>query len=241
MTLASDIITRAYREGNIIPLVATPSTNQQNEALPLLNEQLLSAIGNEVGNDVADLNIGGLYDQSIYCATWVPADVRLILNLSGAQTFKLHPEPYDGMRLGFVDAGNNLATYNLTLNGNGRNIEGSPTVTLSTNGDSRHWIYRADTANWQKLTSLAASDTIPFPTHFDSFWTTRLAMRLNPRYGQSVSQETLAELKRIESQIKARYRKPRPYQEMPVGLVGERRSAYGLSINDFNGGRAWRW
>lgn len=237
MTLASDIITRAYRETNLIPAVSTPTTTQQNEALPLLNEQFLGALGFEVGDDLADINIGGTYDQSAYCATWVPANVRLVLNQTGARTLSLHPFPYEGQRLAIADAAGNLATYNLILSGNGRQIEGAATVTLSTNGDARQWLYRADTANWVKMTALIAGDTIPFPQEFDSFFATRLAMRLSPRYAQGITRETLTELGRIESKMRARYRKPRPPQDMPRGLLNQRTNAYGLSINDFNAGR----
>jgi hypothetical protein len=242
MTLASDIILRAHRESNLIPLVAVPNANQTAEALPLLNEQFLGALGFEAGNDLSDLNIGGQFDQSAYCAQWVPANARLVLNLVGATTLKLYPQPYEGQRLAVADAANNLAANNLTLDANGRRIEGGATVVLNVNGDARQWLYRADTANWVKITALAAGDTMPLPQEFDSFFTTRLAMRLNPRYGQSLSQATVAELARIEGKLRARYRKPRPVHDMgTLGLIGQRRGAFGLSQGDFNAGRSWRW
>lgn len=238
MTLASDIITRAFRETNLLPLTGTVTSAQQTEALPLLNGQLLQAVGFEAGEDLADLNIGGTYDQSAYCSTWIPANVRLILNLGGAATYKLHPLPYEGQRLAIADAAGNLGTYNLTLTGNGRKIEGAASLVLSTNGDARQWLYRADTANWVKITELVASDTMPFPVEFDSFFVTRLALRLNPRYYQSLTKETAAELERIERKLRTRYRKPRPIQDMPLGLLGER-GGYG-TIADFNAGNSWR-
>lgn len=242
MTLASDIITRAHRESNLIPLVGTPNANQQTEALPLLNEQLLAAIGFEAGVDIGDLNIGGEFDQSSYCSQWVPADARLVLNLGGATNYKLDPQPYDGQRLAVADAASNLATYNLTLSGNGRKIEGAASITLNVNGDTRQWLYRADTANWVKINALVAADAMPLPQEFDSFFVTRLAMRINPRYGQSLGQATLTELTNIERKLRARYRKPRPVQDSgSLGLLGQRRGQFGLSQADFNAGRSWRW
>ena len=240
MALASDIIQRAYREGNIIPLNATPNADQVSEALPLLNEQFLAALGFEAGEELSDLNIGGQFDQSAWCSTYVPANARLILNLGGALSFNLEPWPYEGQRLAIADAGDNLATYNLTLNGNGRLIEGSSSLVLSTSGDTRQWLYRADTANWVKMTALASGDAMPFPQEFDSFFTTRLAMRLNPRYGQTLSPATVAELSKIEGKLRARYRKPRPVQDMPRGLLNGRRGAFGLTQADFNAGRTFR-
>lgn len=241
MTLASDIITRAYRETNLIPLVATPNANQQAEALTLLNGQLLAALGFEAGDDLSDLNIGGQFDQSSICSQWVPENARLVLNLTGALTLELHPQPYDGQRLAIADAGANLATYNLTLNGNGRQVEGVANLVLNVNGDARQWLYRADIANWVKVVTLAATDSMPFPAEFDSFFITRLALRLNPRYGQSLSQESGNELTRAETKLRARYRKPQRVQDKgSLGLLGSRRGAFGLGQADFNAGRTWR-
>lgn len=241
MTLASDTITRAYRETNLIPLVGVPNANQVTEALTLLNGQFLASIGHEVGAELADLNYGGAFDESSCCSQWVPANARLVLNLAGATTLKLHPQPYEGQRLAIVDAASNLDTANLTLNGNGRLIEGAQSLVLNTKGDNRQWLYRADIANWVKITALLATDTMPFPQEFDSFFITRLAMRLNPRYGQSLAQETVKELQAIEAKLQARYRKPANVNDPgALGLMGQRRSGFGLAQSDFNAGRTGR-
>jgi hypothetical protein len=240
MTTASSIITAAFRKSNLIAKVSTLDATELAEGLALLNPILLSAVGFEAGEDLADLNIGGTYDQSAYCSTWIPANVRLILNQSGARTLNLHPSPYEGQRLAIADAAGNLATYNLTLSGNGRTIEGATSLILSTNGDSRQWLYRADTANWVKMTSLATSDSMPFPVEFDTYFITRLAIELNPQYGGETAKETLDAMQRIERKLRARYRKPRPVQDMPAGLLNGNSSAFGLGINDFNAGRTFR-
>ena len=237
MTLASAIITRAYRRTNIIPLVATPSTAQQTEALDMLNPIILSTIGYEAGQELRDLNIGGDYDQSQSVATWVPENSRLILNLSSAETLNLDPQPYEGQRLAFADAGNNLATYNLTLDGNGRTIEGSATLTLSTDGGTRQWLYRADTANWVKINTLAASDEMPLPGEFDPYFVAMLAMELNPSYGLGMTAESQAVLSRTRAQIQARYRKPMRRNEPMLGLLHQRRGYYSETSTAFNFGR----
>jgi hypothetical protein len=244
MTLASDIISAAYRESNIVPLGVSPTTVQTTEALDRLNNVLLSTLGNEVGDGLNDINIGGDNDQSDWCSPYVPDDTRLVFNLSAATALVLDPSPYEGQRLSFVDAGGNLATHNVTLDGNGRNVEGGATLTLITNGDSRNWLYRADTGNWVKLVVLADSDTMPLPQEFDDYFVTMLAMRMNPRYGQNTTQETVEALKRMRSQIRSRYhnyKQIRPDLNTRGYLTDPFGSYYSTNLNDFNVGRPFSW
>ena len=243
MTLVSEIIKAAYRESNLIPLGADPSSNQSTEALDRLNPLVLSTVGREAGDDLEDLNIDGDYDQESLLNTWLPANVRLLLNLDEAKSYDLDPYPAEGQRLAFVDVAGNLATYNVVLDGNGRNIEGSSTVTLSTNSDARHWLYRADTGNWVKISSLLTSDEMPFPVDFDDYFVIMLAARLNPRYGQSLSAETVKMLTRARSHLQSRYNKRRevesdaPYRE----LSGNKRTSYSFSGDNFAKGRPYPW
>jgi hypothetical protein len=243
MTTASSIITDAYRESNLIPMGNTPNTNQQTEALGRLNTILLSLIGYEVGEPVEDVNIGGTYDQSWDTSYYVPSNVRLILNLSSATTLKLHPQPFDGQRLVAVDAANNLGTHSLTLDGNGRQIEGAATLTLNTNGDTRQWIYHSESGNWVKVTTLLYTDTMPYPAEFDDFFITTLAMRLNPRYGQALQPETVEAMKRARGQLRARYHawKQISPDYSGRGLMAD--TTYGVDTNltDFNLGRPFPW
>jgi hypothetical protein len=241
LTLVSTIIQNAFRETNIVPVGQNPTTNQQSEALDRLNAIVLSTIGNEVGDDFTDLNIGGNYDQSTYTTTWVPDNARLIFNLNAATTFNLDPNPYEGQRLAFVDVGNNLASHSVTLNGNGRLIEGASSLTLSTNGDSRQWFYRADTGTWTKVNSLLTSDQMPFPQEFDDYFVTTLAMRLQPRYSQQLPSETLETLKRSRDQIRARYHNYKQVQSdlTTFGWLSDPRNWNGYYTNptEFNTGK----
>lgn len=240
MATALEVITAAYRESNLLGINASPSTAQQTEGLTLLNSVLLASVGFEVGEELTDLNVGGTYDDSQAIAEFVPENARLVLNLASARSFKLHPRPYEGQRLAVADAGNNLATYNLTLDGYGRLIEGAATLALSTDGEARQWIYRADLGDWKRLTSLALADSLPFPIEFDDYFRILLAMRLNPRYGQELQQGSAMWLNTISTQFEARYRRPRPTQDWGTpGLLGQRGRAYGGSSATFSRGRAW--
>lgn len=224
MTLASEAIDRAYREVNLTMAGASASTTQQTDALTLLNTILAGTLGFAAGEELRDLNIGGEYDQSWLLTDYIPENARLVLNLGTARSLDLHPHPYDGQRVAVADAGANLATYNLTLDGNGRRIETAATVTLSTSSLSRQWFYRADLGNWQRLDGLEADDDLPFPTEFDDYFVILLAMRLSPRHGRELAQSSAVWLGSMTTQLEARYRRPRPVQDWgSLGLLEQSR------------------
>lgn len=241
MTTASSIITDAYREAQIVPITGTPTALEIVEALGRLNNLILSTIGNEAGNDFFDLIIGGTYDQSSCCSPWIPEDTRLVLNLTGTKTLYLHPDPTNGTRFSIVDNARNLATYNLVLNGNGRRIEDSNTLTLNTNGAASQWMYRSDLGNWVKILSLVALDGMPFPAEFDDYFITTLAMRLAPRNSVEIQPATIEALKRSRSQLRARYNKPRQMRsdvDTNNGLA-IRTGINFTGIDNFNTGKPW--
>jgi hypothetical protein len=219
MTLVSSIIRDAYRETNLIPLVSDPNATQITEALGRLNPLILDTVGFEAGDELKGLNYGGEFDQSSYIDQWLPDDIRLVLNLTTATSVDADPFPYEGQRLAIVDVGSNLATFNLTINGNGHLIEAATSVVLNTDDLARQWMYRADTANWVRIASLATSDEMPFPTEFDDYFIIMLASRLNPRYGQALAPETVRMLSRTRNMLRARYRCRKTYAPTDPGLV----------------------
>lgn len=241
MTTVSSIIQSAYRESNIIVIGATPTTDEIAEALDRFNAILLSTVGNEAGDGLDDLNIGGTYDRSSYCSSWVPDNARLMLNLSAAKTLNLDPDPYEGQRISIVDVAGNLATRNLILNGNGRLIEGATSLTLNTNSMTRQWLYRSDTGNWVKIAALVEGDTMPFPIEFDDFFIVTLALRLNPRHSATIGQESIEALKRYRSQLRGRYHN---YKQIKSdldtrGYSSDPRTSGFLNTDEFNTGRPW--
>jgi hypothetical protein len=238
MATAAEIIQRAYRESNLIAIGSTPTAAEQTEGLSLLNSLIQSTIGSEVGLPLTDLNVGGTYDQTAFCSPWIPENVRLILNLTGPLTFKLDPMPYDGQRFAIVDSANTLDTCNLTLDGNGRTLELDATELFNTEGLVAEFMYRADQANWVRVTDLVATDDMPFPTEYDDYFIVMLAVRLNPRHSRNLTPESQMALQRQRSQIQARYRKPRtPNDPGSLGLLHQRRGPFGESTAAFNSGR----
>lgn len=237
MTLVSSIIASAYRESNLTGVGRALTSGQETEALSLLDGLLPATIGNEAGQELADLNIGGQYDNLYW--DYLPENARLVLNLSGGRTLKLCPLPYDGQRLAAVDAAGSLSGSPLTLDGNGRKIEGAATLVLDTDGETREWFYRADLGDWVRINNLALVDEFPLPRTFDDYFSILLAMRLNPRHGRELAQSSASWLQSMANRLEARYRRPRPIQDSgSLGLLGQRRN-YGYGYGPRTGWLGW--
>lgn len=227
MTTIRQIVTDAFREANIVGTGETPEADEFDEAVRRLQNLYKSLFGYELGEPL--LNIGyGLegVDTPSYAdeysseidSLYIPINVRLVFNIDAAASLKLHPNPRDGARLGIIDNQGNFATNNVTLDGNGRQIELASTVTLNTDSLNREWFYRADLGNWARVTDLDADAESPLPSEFDDFLITLLAFRINPRYAAGTSPEMTEVLKRARSQFRARYRQ-RMEMESELGLT----------------------
>jgi hypothetical protein len=242
MATALVILEDAHRESNITPMGATLNATQITESLRRLKALIASALGDDIGHPLEDWPVGvANYDDSM--SGWSSADwayprsnVRLVLNIDSVQSIYLPFQPEDGARIALVDSGGNLATYNVTVYGNGRKVEGAASVTLSTDGESREWFYRADLGDW-KLVSELADETVdmPFPSEFDDYWVMRLAMRLNPRYGRALTDESKARLAEVRNQIQARYTQRRRIHVEP-GALQTNRASYGRPVDPYNPG-----
>lgn len=229
MTLVSQIITDAYRKTNLIANGASPSTAQVTEGLRYLNRVVKSVFGMEVGDQLEAFPIGdsGIVRPTEYPGwtttpqdgDWfVPQNSRLMLNLGEAVSLYLHPKPSPGARFAVADVANNLSTYNVTVYGNGRLIEGAASVTLNTDGETSEWFYRPDTASWTKYATLLSTDTFPFPEEFEDWFIVELALRINPSYGTMIDDQTMKVYRRIDKQLKATY-KTIQEKRSPLALV----------------------
>lgn len=220
MTLISSIITDAYREGNILPLRKAPDVTQVAEALRLFQQNINSIYGGDAGEPLDDWPLGtfgvnepGVVDDRTPDLIQRPAiNQRLLATNLAAMTVYLTPYPQDGARMAIADPFGQLAAFPVTLDANGRDIEGSPTKVLNVNGTFQEWFYRADKGDWVKISSLVDTDQNPFPDAFDIFFICGLAMRLNPRYGRAMDPQTATAFKANRRQFIARYLQSRPLE-----------------------------
>lgn len=222
MTLISSLITDAYRESNMLPLGRDPTPNQVTEALRLYNQVMDAIYGGQAGERLTDWPLGTFdrdntdYEFQIpYTDERLhhpPVNQRLIVLNTEPSTIQFTVRPQDGSRMGIADPFSRLAAFPVTLDGNGRPIEGVASLVLNVNGTFREWIYRADVAAWAKITNLLATDENPFPRKFDIMFSITLAMRLNPRYGRTLDPLTIAALKQNKREFVAQYLQSRPLE-----------------------------
>lgn len=218
--LISSIIGDAFREGNILPLGKAPNANQLAEALRLYNALLNAIFGNDAGEGLVDWPLGAygtdsadyIFPYTDYAIDHPEINRRLIATNEVARTIVFSPYPQDGSRMGIADPFGRLAAYPVTLDANGRTIETAATLLLNTNGLFREWFYRADLGQWVRLADKLSTDENPFPAMFDNFFITLLAIRLNPRYGRTMDDQSMAIFKASRRQFIARYLQSQPLE-----------------------------
>lgn len=224
MTLVSSIINDAFRESNILPLGKAPTAIQETEALRLLNQLFVTVYGDEAGEMLQDWPLGNFGRESpLYDLGWTDEQInrpiinsRLLVLNEQPKTIYLTLQPQDGSRMAVADPFARLASVPVTLDANGRTIEGTATLLLDTNGLYQEWFYRADLGNWMRLTGVIATDEMPFPADFDIFFTLLLAMRINPRYGRQMDVQSQSMYKGERRKFVARY-----LQSLPLEILDD--------------------
>lgn len=216
MTTTTAIIRDAYREANLIAVGTQPSSEQQTEGLERLSSMVAGVYGFDVGEQLQDWMVGTLGQDQRELGSWSELEwrypipnSRLLLNHGAAQTIFLPYHPEDGSRIQVIDITGTLSTRPITLDGNGRLIEGQRTLVLNTDSLNRTWFFNEQLSNWVALDALQIDAQMPFPPEFDDYFIIRLAARLNPRYGRSLSDLSLMRLGEVAEQLQARYRQKR--------------------------------
>lgn len=224
MTLVSFIITQAYRESNLVMLGAEPRDAQKTEAFALLRSMVESVYGGDVGENLQDWMVGtsGVTYPNFWSELqwkYPIQNSRLLLNHQTPQTLYWPPAPDNGARMRVVDLKNALAAYPITIQPEGHLIEGAATLVLNTNGLNRAWIFDSHSSNWARMEEITLEGEMPFPTKFDDYFMIKLASRLNPRYGRSLSDLSITRLQEQEEELAADYRQRR---NMPAPLAVRR-------------------
>lgn len=228
MTLNSTIIEAAYRESNFVGQASDLTAKEQNEGLALLQSLVDSFHGSVVGqkfkpwmiptpNNTAPESVrfpaapghpAPINEKDI---KYPPIQSRVILRTSTAQTLYFQYAPPDGAIMQIVDAG---FTADVTLDANGAFMGESGTDRTETltpqfptgRVPTKTYVYRGDIASWVPITTLVYTGENPYPSEFDDFWITSLAMRLSPRFGNEPRQVTVMRYQEMLVFIRGWYR-----------------------------------
>lgn len=247
-TLNTSILNDAYREGNIIPIGVAPSTNQLAEGLLILSRLVRGILGYKMGENLQDWYVPQPQRTALVAGNWpqfpgeydyfslygtslsqsvfpYPPNNRRIVYGGTAQTVYFPEKPNAGGQMSLIQAsgaGDGGQTGDiLTLNGNGRTIQGANTQTFSFNSGAGNtpfapvrWFFRDDLSDWVLIADptdgngSASTDFIPYPEEFDDFFICAASKRLAARYNKVVSKETIERALEMESAFLARYRQP---------------------------------
>lgn len=245
--LVSAAITDAYREGNLTALGDTPKTAEFTEGLSILNRFWTWLRGHQLGEAFQDWQYPPPANQVTVPETLIlqsdPAlgpyqnlpnqNSRVLATVTAPAIFYFPQNPSDGARMAWVDIGS--SAVQVTLNGNGRLIEGNLTlvVTSATQLNGLSWFYRADLASWQRLPTAAGfalTDNLPLPPEYDDLFVIYLSLRLQPRNAQEANAITTELYKQLMARLRAQYR-----QYVPTGVADSRIAnsvqAYGDNID----------
>ena len=250
MSTATEIVKAAYRENNIIPVGRDPTDAEVAEALPRLNNIVQSLFGRTLGIYLRDWQVPPTTTSPVDARypnlpqnsklpddvwPYPPNNVRLIASQTEAETIYLTGVPQDGAQVTLVPGGANFATAPLTLDANGRLINGAASLVVDSLTTPRKFMYRADLASWTEIVTLEADTEMPFPAEFDDYFICALNIRMSPRYSVAADQLTAAVLGEQMTQIKTRYWQEQDSASSVPNGFNARQSWTGSSFGDDGG------
>lgn len=226
MTTGLELVQRAFREGNLVPLDSTtglPVVNsaQAAEGLTILNSYVDSLYGFELGEFDFDWPVPPTIvapvaarfplrpQRSLTPANvwpYPPGNVRILLNLVEDTTIYMPQRPDNGARFVFINIGD-PSTYNLTVVGNTRLVKGVAEFTDTPgNISGQRLLYRSDLGDWTQITTLLDATPSPLPAAYDRLLQIGTFQGLAPRFGRSMSPELIDDQKRLMKRLKADFR-----------------------------------
>lgn len=231
-TLVADIVAQAFREGNFTAVGEETTAEEQDEGVTRLRNLVNAVFGFEMGELLRDwyvpqddnpeaplrrpLTPSGSDGGAELSYRYPPSNSRLLVGLATPQTLYFPARPSDGARMAFVNVGT-LPTVDITLDGNGRLIEGASSIVSDADAPEpvtfhgRKWLYRADRAEWVRLSQITAEGRMPTPPEFDALWITGLAIALAPRFQVEIQATVLAMYGDMLSKLKKRYKQTEGY------------------------------
>lgn len=232
MTTARETIITGLQALKVLGFGQSPTSAQGEYCLRQLNAYIRQLVGYSGSLPLQNVRVSSAYQV---CNRW-PA-LRLHCMSGVTITLPEHPAA-DGMRIEVVDTAGTAATSNITIARNGWNIAGAAAdATISTNGASRLYMFRADIGDWKLAGDLGLDDPIPFPADFDEA-IALIAARRYSLFGQRLSPDDDRLADAGAKRLRARYAKPpaAQFEAAVSGIGGRTPGSVGGSLNDFLNG-----
>jgi hypothetical protein len=208
------VIERAGRLHGLWASGAEPSASEAADALVAINAMKRAMFGTLIGPRLGPQSLTGATGQAENGGEYqIPGGVAFTL------TAPLNPG--SGARFGVVDAGLSWATYNLTINPNGRLINGAAAnYVISTTGRNTRFWFRGDTGNWIIEADFAALDSaIELPDPLIAYLPYMLAVVIAAEFGADIRPEIAAAAQEgREAFARTYYRRGRGQVDGVIGL-----------------------
>lgn len=226
--LVSEAVTAGYRAGNIVAAAQTLVQSEIDEGVALVNELWQILLGHELGENLLDWPLPPAFNTTTSTLPeelpFVPnaatteywlypvQNSRLLTKITAATTVYFPAAPDDGARMSIADVGSTSTL--LTLNGNGRLVEGATLIVIDPSASSgTTWFYRADLGSWSRVVvPLLVDDDLPLPGAFNVLFTSYLAINLAPRNSQAADPVVVEQHRLSLARLKSRYRQQQAYK-----------------------------
>ncbi|MGH7022121.1 MAG: hypothetical protein ACREEB_00870 [Caulobacteraceae bacterium] len=182
-----DVIERAMRLLGALASGDAPTAEEMTDAMTAFNTLKASWFGTLIGGRITEQAVAGVIAQAENGGEYV---------IPGGAAFTLTApaKPKSGARFGVVDGGLDFATFNCTVNPNGRLIDGAAAnLVLSANGVGGRWWYRGDAGNWVAEAAWTdPSNAVEFPDAIIAYMPYMLAMVLAAEFNTELRQDVIA-------------------------------------------------
>lgn len=244
MTTNLDLVTRALVAIRVLGAGRAPKAQDAADGLKTLEELLLHLDGYGAAYPLVEIVLTG----AITIGRDDPS-VRVLARTSGGGfTLTLPRNPRDGARLAIVDVDGAFDTNGLTIDPQGilfgASLDastGAPTggarttVSLTTEGLRKAYMYRADLSAWVEITGMTLAGAFPYPAEFVRSFRYMLAVELAGDYGVDAPDGVLTNAQHGYSRLSARYVQPLPAR-IDSALLGRGAGYWPVADNEGGAG-----
>jgi len=178
------VITRALQMHGQIAQGVSPDAGLAGDMLVALNTIKRAMFGTLIGPRLSPIGLSGTSGQAENGGEYqIPGGAAFTL------TAPLNPR--SGARFAVVDAGLSWGSFPLTVNPNGRLINGAAAnITIGVSGQNTRWWFRGDTGAWIAEADFASlTSTIEFPDVLIAYLPSMLAVAIAPDFDLDVAPE----------------------------------------------------